>query len=197
MLLRTMLIGALMLSPITGAYAIDTPNDNENAALIRAFFNLQVSPWVQDDALLSAIRVRNVINSDLTQNDIDALDTQWRAEVDTDTHPLVDSVMNVDASDFLRHRVADSGGTITEIIIMDAKGLNVAVSSPTSDYWQGDEAKHSETFAKGVDALHMSELEVDGSTGVYQVQVSYTITDPLSGEAIGAITVGLIADAIL
>jgi hypothetical protein len=192
-----MLIGALMLSPITGAYAIDTPNDNENAALIRAFFNLQVSPWVQDDALLSAIRVRNVINSDLTQNDIDALDTQWRAEVDTDTHPLVDSVMNVDASDFLRHRVADSGGTITEIIIMDAKGLNVAVSSPTSDYWQGDEAKHSETFAKGVDALHMSELEVDGSTGVYQVQVSYTITDPLSGEAIGAITVGLIADAIL
>jgi hypothetical protein len=197
MLLKNLLIGALMLSPFSGAYAIDTADDNENATLIRAFFNLQVSPWVQDDALLSAIRVRNVINKDLTQDDIDALDKQWRAEVETDTHPLVDATMSGDAADFLRHRVADSGGTITEIIVMDAKGLNVAVSSPTSDYWQGDEAKHAETYAKGADALHMSELEVDGSTGVYQVQVSYTITDPLSGEAIGAITVGLIADAIL
>lgn len=193
MKLKHMLIGALMLAPLSAAQA----QENENATLIKAFFQDEVESWVFDEALLSAIRVRNVMNENLSPDDIIAQDKQWRAEVDTDTHPLVDSVLNNAAADFLRHRVADSGGSITEVFIMDKYGLNVAASAATSDYWQGDEAKHSETYGKGVGALHMSDLEVDASTGVYQVQVSFTITDPTTNEAIGAITVGLIADAIL
>ena len=30
------------------------------------------------------------------------------------------------------------GGAVTEIILMDAYGLNAAQSSVTSDYWQGE-----------------------------------------------------------
>lgn len=191
--LKHMLVAALMLAPLGAAQA----QENENATLIKAFFQDEVASWVFDEALVSAIRVRNVIDKGLTPEDILAKDKQWRAEVGTDTHPLVDSIVNNDAADFLRHRVADSGGSITEVFIMDAHGLNVAASSATSDYWQGDEAKHAETYGKGVGAFHMSELEVDESTGVYQVQVSFTITDPNTNEPIGAITVGLIADAIL
>lgn len=191
--LKHMLVAALMLAPLGAAQA----QENENATLIKAFFQDEVESWVFDEALLSAIRVRNVMNENLSPDDIIAQDKQWRAEVGTDAHPLVDSVVNNAAADFLRHRVADSGGSITEVFIMDKYGLNVAASSATSDYWQGDEAKHSETYGKGVGALHMSDLEVDESTGVYQVQVSFTITDPNTNEAIGAITVGLIADAIL
>ena len=198
MLHKTMLLCALFLASVSTAHAQDADaHSNVNGTLIQAFFQEEVSGWVFDEALLSAIRVRNVIDQALTPEDIIAKDKQWRAEVDTDVHPLVDTVLNNDASDFLRHRVADSGGSITQVFIMDAHGLNVAASTATSDYWQGDEPKHIETFGKGAGALHMSDLEVDASTGVYQVQVSFTITDPNTNEPIGAITVGLIADAIL
>jgi hypothetical protein len=193
MTLKHMLIALVLLLPVNGAHA----QDAERTKIVKAFFENEVSSWAFDDALLSAIRVRNVIDEALTSDDILAKDKQWRAEVKTDTHPLVDAVVNSDAGDFLRHRVADAGGTITEVIIMDAHGLNVAASSATSDYWQGDEPKHSETFGKGAGAMHISDLEIDESIGVYQVQVSYTITDPKTNEPIGAITVGLIADAIL
>lgn len=191
MKLKNLLVSLLMLSPLGAAHA------NDNEVIIKAYFEQQIEPWVSDEALLSAVRVRNVMHKDLTNDDVIAQDKQWRAEVETDTHPLVDGVLKSDAADFLRHRVAEAGGSITEIFVMDAKGLNVAASSATSDYWQGDEPKHSETFVKGVGAMHISDLEVDSSTGLYQVQVSVTLTDPNTNEAIGAITVGLVADAIL
>jgi len=85
---------------------------------------------------------------------------------------------------------------ITEIILMDAVGLNVAVSHVTSDYWQGDEAKHQDTYGVGPDAVHFSEIELDESTQRYQGQISVTLVDPASGEAIGAVTIGVDAQAL-
>ena len=101
-----------------------------------------------------------------------------------------------DAATFLREQVEASGGVITEVFIMDARGLNVAASATTSDFWQGDEAKHSETYGKGVDAVHFGEVEFDESTQSYQGQISMTLTDPATGEAIGALTVGVDAEAL-
>jgi hypothetical protein len=74
---------------------------------------------------------------------------------------------------------------------MDNKGLNVAQSDVTSDYWQGDEAKWKKSFLAGPDGLFIDEVEFDESTQTYQAQVSVSIADPDSGEAIGAITVGV------
>ena len=80
---------------------------------------------------------------------------------------------------------------ITEIFVMDARGLNVAQSDVTSDYWQGDEAKWQDTFSKGPGAVHISEVEEDESTQTFQSQVSMSVTDPADGSVIGAITVGV------
>ena len=192
MTLKQMLIALILLIPVSMAHA----QEADYTKIITQFYNDEVSSWSLDTALLSAIRVRNVIDGGLTPEDILAKNKQWRAEVKTDTHPLVDSVVNTAASDFLRHRVVDAGGTITEVFIMDANGLLVAAASATSDYWQGDKPKYSETFGKGIGALHVSELDVDESMGVYQIQMSHTITDPQTDAAIGAITVGVIADAL-
>ena len=95
----------------------------------------------------------------------------------------------------LRQRVEDSAGVISEIILMDDRGLNVAVSAVTSDFWQGDEAKFLETFPKGADAVHIGEVELDESSQTYQVQVSFTVSDVETGAPIGAETLGLNAEA--
>jgi hypothetical protein len=76
-------------------------------------------------------------------------------------------------------------------------GLNVAASAMTSDMWQGDEAKFTETYSIGAGAVHFSEVELDESTQRYQAQISLTIVDPASGEPIGAMTVGVDAEALL
>ena len=47
------------------------------------------------------------------------------------------------------------------------------------------------TFKVGPNAVHVSEAEMDDSTQMLQSQASITITDPATGKAIGAITVGI------
>ena len=91
--------------------------------------------------------------------------------------------------------MTDSGDAITEIFVTDARGLNVAASDLTSDYWQGDEEKHSETYAQGTGGFYISEVELDDSTQRYQAQVSFTLVDPATGQAIGAVTVGVDAES--
>ena len=100
------------------------------------------------------------------------------------------------ASSVLREWVDTAGGTITEVFVMDARGLNVASSALTSDYWQGDEEKFTETYPKGPGAVHISEVEFDESTQTYQVQVSISLVDPATGDAVGAMKVGLNADRL-
>ncbi|MEM6739238.1 MAG: hypothetical protein AAF646_03920 [Pseudomonadota bacterium] len=170
---------------------------NDYAPAMQAFLDEQVRPWAQDPVLVSAIAAQNAEMGTLQQSAIDALDAAWRGEVGTASTPTITPVIEGEAADFLRARVAESGGMITEVFAVDAQGMNVAASSITSDYWQGDEAKFTETFPVGPDAVHFGEVEFDESSQSYQGQISITITDPATGAPIGAMTVGVNAEALL
>ena len=156
----------------------------------------EIMPWASESVLIDAVRAQNDMTAAYSQADIDALDAAWREEIGMSDRPTIDPVLENAASAFLRDRVAAAGGAITEVFIMDARGLNVAASDVTSDYWQGDEAKFSETFPNGAGASHISEVEYDESTQTYQAQISFPIVDPVSNEVVGAATVGVNADAL-
>jgi hypothetical protein len=79
---------------------------------------------------------------------------------------------------------------------MDDKGMNVALSDVTSDYWQGDEAKWQQTYLVGPDAVHIGDVELDESTQTYQSQVSITVVDPDTKAPIGALTFGVNVEAL-
>ncbi len=152
------------------------------------------SEWVGSSHLIEALREQNRRNAGLTQDRIDELDGKWRAEAKSSVRPTIDPVLGRELSQRLRIWRQLSDGVVTEIIVMDDKGMNVAVSDVTSDYWQGDEPKWTETFAKGSLAPHVGEVERDASTGEIQTQVSVAIPDPDSGEIIGAATFGVKVD---
>lgn len=168
----------------------------EVTSTIENFVSSNILTWVEDAAVVSAIAAQNEMTAGYDAAQIDALDLQWRAEVGT-ASDLVDGVLLNQTSDFLRSQVAASDGRITEIILMDAQGLNVAASDATSDYWQGDEAKHQETYGVGPDAVHYGEIEFDESSQTYQAQISMTISDPATGAPIGAVTVGVDAEFLM
>lgn len=170
---------------------------NDFAPAMSAYLESEIRNWAQSQVLVDAIAAQNARTASYDQARIDTLDLAWRDEVGSSETPTVTPVMENAAADFLRSRVDVSGGQITEVFIMDAQGLNVAASALTSDMWQGDEAKFTKTFSAGPDAVHFSEVELDDSTQRYQGQISLTITDPATGAPIGAMTVGVDAEALM
>jgi hypothetical protein len=151
--------------------------------------------WINDTRIVQAITAQNGKTGNLTEAELIARDTIWRAEVGSAHAPLINEVLNAPLSTFLKEHLANSQGRITEIFVMDHKGLNVAASAVTSDYWQGDEAKFQQTYPRGSGAVFIDKIEMDESTQTYQGQVSFAVTDPATGNVVGAITVGLDAGA--
>jgi hypothetical protein len=178
-------IAALMLT--TG---VAIAQDNEFAEPLTALAQGEIKTIAANPVLVAAIVAQNAASAGYDQAKIDELDKQWRAEVDAASKPLIDATLANEASVYLAKVQEESGGKFTEIFATDAKGLNVAQSTVTSDYWQGDEDKFTKSFGAGADAVFLGEVEQDESTQTFQSQVSITVVDP-TGASIGSITFGV------
>jgi hypothetical protein len=186
--LRSVLVTFVFIWTSGAAFAVEAPPS------MRAYVESQVMGWVQDPVVIDAVRAQNGRTVDVAQAQIDAWDLEWRAQVGQAAQPLVKSVLDTPASAHLQSHVAASNGQISEVFVMDQRGLNVAASGATSDYWQGDEAKFQKTYPMGAGAIFVDEIELDESTQTYSGQISVTLVDPDTGAAIGAVTVGLNAE---
>ncbi len=166
---------------------------------LQAYSETELSKWIENPELIAAINAQNAENSRLTQGEVDQLDLDWRAQAKNGGGPLITRLLAHPVSEWLRGQQSATAGFVTEVFVMDNKGLNVAQSVETSDYWQGDEAKWQESFGdgSGTGSLHISEVEFDDSTGFYQSQASLPITDPATGGLIGAITFGINVQSLM
>lgn len=183
---------------IVTLYMLSTPGQEDVYRVpLRAYAEEQLAHWLENPDLIQAIKEQNAKNAGLTQADIDALDQDWRAQRKQEAKPLIADLLGRPSSEWLREKQAETARFVTEVFAMDNKGLNVAQSDATSDYWQGDEAKWKETYGNGSGDIHISEVEFDESTGAYQSQVSMAIRDPETGELIGAITFGVNVQSLL
>lgn len=171
--------------------AVATQAQDEFTAPLTALAQSDIAAIAADPVIIAALTAQNATTGAYDQAKIDELDLQWRAEVDAAAKPLIDATLANPASQHLVEVQAASAGKYAEIFVMDAKGLNVAQSTLTSDYWQGDEDKFTASFGAGAGAVHIGEIEQDESTQAFQSQVSIPITDPATGALIGAITVGV------
>ena len=183
------LAGALLSSPAVA--------EEPHVAPMQDFARAKVAEWVRNAALVDAIKAQNSKHAGLTQAEIDNMDKQWRAETGEASQPMIDRILGNSLSQYLAGLKEQEQGLVTEIFVMDNKGLNVGQSDVTSDYWQGDEAKWKKTYLAGPDSVFVDEVEQDESTQMFQSQLSMAITDPGSGEVIGAITVGVNVDDLL
>jgi len=170
--------------------------EEAHVAPVKAYVTENVMSWVNDPVIIDAIRKQNEQHADIDQAKIDELDKEWRAQATAADKPLINEVLGREISKFLSAKKDESAGMITEVFVMDNKGLNVGESDVTSDYWQGDEAKWQKTYLVGPDALFVDEVEQDESTQALQSQASMAIADPDSGEPIGAITIGINLDQL-
>ncbi len=172
------------------AFAADAAEENAVA-----YVQAKLEILANESLIWGALALSNHQNKNLDEQEILAKDELWRSQVGTKDPSLINAIANSAASEYLRSMISESGGRITEIIVMDGTGLNAAISNVTSDYWQGDEEKFSETFPKGPGAVHEAEIEFDESANIYQQQISVTLVDPTTRFPVGAVTFGVDAAA--
>jgi hypothetical protein len=195
--MKTKILASALLAASVLAFApVSAMAEEAHVAPVKEFISQNVEGWLTDPVVISAINEQNATTGGLDQAAIDALDKDWRAQATASDKPLVDEVLGRALSKFLMEKKDGSQGMITEMFVMDAKGLNVGQSDVTSDYWQGDEAKWQKTYAVGPGEVFVDEVEEDESTQALQSQASVTISDPATGKAIGAITVGINLDML-
>jgi len=157
-------------------------------ALITDQFIDNVRTWATAPVVIESLVGRNKTAGQLSQDEIDRLDKQWRSEIELDDQPLITSVLANPLSSYLTRIQANSVGVLTEVFVFDRNGLNAGQSSITSDYWQGDEAKFQKTFNVGAGAIFIDDPEYNEKTETWRAQLNMTI----EGEdktPIGAITV--------
>ena len=177
-----------------------TPRDksweaaSQHHAAVRAAVESAVRPWVEDAVIIEALELQNRRSAALSQAQVEDLDRIWQQEVAADHRPLIHSVLSTDLSHFLKRVRDESQGLLTEIFVMDLRGLNVGQSDLTSGYWHGNEPKWRHSCAAGPEAIFIDEVEEIESTWQFQAQVSLSIADSRSGQVIGCVTIGVDVD---
>lgn len=194
------LLKLLFLVPYAITATSYSTTANEFGPVLEYYLENEIMHWSQSSIITSAIKAQNHDNINLVQTQIEKMDDLWRKSVENKKNAHINLVLNNinnNTASFLREQIEISGGIMREIFIMDNKGLNVAASHITSDYWQGDEDKFQKTYGTGANSVHIGEVEFDESTQRYLGQISITIADPLTGVPIGAMTIGVDAKSLL
>ncbi len=134
--------------------------------------------------LIRAVRQQNA--SGLTPDEIARRDKAWRATKGVTPFKL--SLQTSAAGRFLKAQIQRST-SFNEAFLTDNQGANVAAFPATSDYWQGDEDKWSNSFNGGGGQIFVGALEPDESTNTVAAQVSAPVLD--RGKTIGVLVVGV------
>jgi hypothetical protein len=186
--MRIKMKSTIIALSLIASFVTTSAYSNEYADQLNVLAAGKIHEIAQSSEVVAAITAQNAMSSGYDQAKIDALDQQWRAEVDASDKPMIDGVLATSVSAYLLAAQDQSEGLFTEIFATDAKGLNVGQSGVTSDYWQGDEDKWQTPFNTG--ATDVSDIEEDASTQTFQSQVSVPVMDE-AGNRIGAITFGV------
>lgn len=151
--------------------------------------NSILAAFGNDPVIVKAVKEENAKGKTLDQ--IKDMDAKWQAHAGVADY--MKAMMDSECGKHLQG-IEDGSQQYAEIFVMDNLGANVAMTSKTSDYWQGDEAKFQKSFAEGKGAVFVDEVKFDDSSQTYLVQVSVPVMD--DGKAIGAITFGIDVDKV-
>ena len=139
---------------------------------------------IADPVVQQAVRKSNERNKALPLSEILRLDVKWQATEGTDDF-IKSFLTNACAERLITFQEAYEG--FSEIFIADARGLVVAETNKTSDYYQADE----EWWVKAYDAerghTFHGDIEYDQSAMAEAIAVYVPVMDAQTHHAIGVL----------
>jgi len=138
----------------------------------------------QEPAVIEAVRAANKQNSNISEAEIARRDKQWK-----ESKGLTDQVKRLMTNPCARvlAEFQDSHSGFPEIFVTDKRGLIVATTNKTSDYYQADEPWWTEAYNDGKGKAYYGRLEYDDSAGHEAISLYAPVKDPETGEVIGII----------
>lgn len=134
--------------------------------------------------VVKAVKAQNAKGATLA--DVQALDKKWMST--PGVADFMKALIESECGAYLK-KVQAGAPYYSEIFVTDKLGANVAMTGKTSDYWQGDEPKFTESFKGGRGEIFVSDVAFDKSTQTYVVHVSVPVKD-------GATTIGVLVAGV-
>lgn len=123
-------------------------------------------------------------------------DQLWKANMPRNTPVLAKRLAGRRHSRLLEQWQEPRATLVNEAFITDWQGAIAAASQPTSDFWQGDEAKFRALLGTTPDTIVMEPLRYDASTRRFQVMVSRQVRNQ-HGQFAGVVVLGVDVEAAL
>lgn len=136
--------------------------------------------------IIDAAKQQNAKNLSLDQ--IQKMDQEWMSS--KALSPLKVTMYESPVGAYLKNLVLASQGQYNEAFLTDNKGANVAAYPITTDYWQGDEEKFSQSFGNGQGQVYISPVKYDESSQTNAAQISVPVLDE-KNQNIGVLIIGV------
>lgn len=134
--------------------------------------------------VLKTVQEANVKNQDLSLEDIMKKDDKWRKTEGVDD--VIKSYMANECAGYLvDFQEANSG--FPEIFVTDTKGLIVATTNKTSDFYQADEDWWVKAYDEGRGRSYWGDIEYDESSMAESIALYVPVTDSTTQKTIGVI----------
>ena len=182
--------GLIGFSAVAGA--VDAPAaasaPEEFSPEVKAVLDQRTGMLVQqlavDPLIQQAVRDSNERNTSVSQAEILRLDAEWQS-----TKGLNDFIKSFLASPCAERLIAfqDNHDGFSEIFIADARGLVVAETNKTSDYYQADEDWWVRAYDEGRGKTFHGDIEYDESAMAEAIAVYVPVMDASTNRAIGVI----------
>jgi hypothetical protein len=157
---------------------------------LQEFARTALVPLMVDATLIRETRAQNRLAVSL--QDIKTTDKAWCAAED---ELSIQQEKRTNAAATRLREIAQDHPAILEAFAMDDQGAVVGESQLTSDYWQGDEAKWTGSYAGGRGGLDVGEEQFDRSANAVLQQISLPLVDT-DGTVVGAMTFGVALDRL-
>lgn len=151
---------------------------NEKIGVVREF--------VKSKNIISEVEKKNLAEKKMSQADIKKLDEEWIASKKI-TKVIKGFMTNKLAAYLLEFQEENEG--FAEIFITGIKGVNLAQTNKTSDYYQGDESWWTSAFNDGKGAEVKGEVEYDDSANTESIAIAIPVYNSAGKKVIGIIKV--------
>lgn len=167
-----------------------SPSERET---ITTYLASLLAEWGSNEVLTAALLQANKETAELSDEQLQIREEQWQGELGSDYGEavLIPEVLDREASRQLQKYKQGSAPLITEILLMNNRGVVVAISDATSNFWNQQETKYQSVFGQPAATLVVEPVAYDASTRHFQVQVSTPIYGADPAINIGVLTVGV------
>ena len=136
--------------------------------------------------IIRLVRESNIKNAGISLSEIKKLDERWMSTEGLDE--FIRGFLTNEGSEILvEFQMVHDG--YPEIFVTDAKGLNVALTNKTSDYYQADEEWWVRAYDEGRGKSFHGGIEYDESAMSEAIALYIPIMDPDTNKAIGVMKV--------